>query len=288
MIIGIDLGGTNARAGLVENGRILETCQVKLTHQDSEESTLQQLFSTITPLLQSGIKGIGIGVPSIVDIEQGIVYDVVNIPSWKEVPLKKILEKKFGLPVFINNDVNCLALGEQLYGEAGEFSSFVAIGIGTGLGSAIIIDHKLYNGLNCGSGEIGYIPYLDKNLEFYASGMFFESFSTTAKDAYLAAVQGDTAALEIWSAYGKHLGQVMKIVLYTYAPEAIIIGGGISKAFRFFEASMLSSMDDFIFPKTRQQVRILTSSVENIAIMGAAALVASSPYYQVANGLLQI
>jgi glucokinase len=288
MIIGIDLGGTNARAGLVENGRILETCQVKLSHQDSEESTLQQLYSTITPLLQPGIKGIGIGVPSIVDSEQGIVYDVVNIPSWKEVPLKDILEKKFGLPVFINNDVNCLALGEQLYGEAGEFASFVAVGIGTGMGAAIVIDHKLYNGLNCGSGEIGYIPYLDKNLEFYASGMYFESISTTAKDSYLAALNGDPAAMETWAAYGKHLGQVMKIIMYTYAPEAIIIGGGISTAFRFFETAMLKSMDDFIFPKTRQQVRILPSCVEHIAIMGAAALVASRPYYQVASGFLQI
>lgn len=288
MIIGIDLGGTNARAGLVENGQLLETCQVELTHQDSEEYTLQQLFSTITPLLQPGIKGIGIGVPSIVDIEHGIVYDVVNIPSWKKVPLKEILEKKFGIPVFVNNDVNCLALGEQLYGEAGEFASFVAIGIGTGLGSAIVIDHKLYNGINCGSGEIGYIPYLDRNLEYYASGMFFEAHDTTAKDAFLAAEQGDPGALEIWSAYGTHLGQVMKIVLYTYAPEAIIIGGGISNAFRFFEPAMVRSMEDFIFPKTREQVRIIPSSVKHIAIMGAAALVASSPYYEMANGFLQI
>jgi glucokinase len=276
MIIGVDLGGTNARAGLVNNGRILETCQVKLSDKHSQENTLQQLFSIISPLTSSNIEGIGIGVPSVVDVEAGIVYDVVNIPSWKKVALKEILENRFSLPVYINNDVNCLALGEQQFGQAASFSSFVAVGIGTGLGAAIVIDHKLYTGMQCGSGEIGYIPYLDKNLEFYASGMYFETFSTTAHDAYLAASKGDSAALDIWKSYGQHLGQVMKVIMYTYAPEAIIIGGGLSSAFRFFERSMYQGMEDFLFPNALQQVRIMPSSVENIAIMGAAALVQSN------------
>jgi glucokinase len=273
MIIGVDLGGTNARAGLVKDSTIIDTREVKLSQKHSLEETLNQLYSIISPLTKFDIQGIGIGVPSVVDAEKGIVYDVVNIPSWKKVELKTILEEKYGLPVFVNNDVNCLALGEQLFGKASAFSSFVTIGIGTGLGAAIIIDKKLYNGIYCGSGEIGYIPYLDKNLEYYASGMYFEGFQTTAQKAFEAALDGQPKALELWKRYGNHLGQVMKVVLYTYAPEAIIIGGGISAAYPFFESSMFESMGDFIFPATLQHVTILPSLVKNISIMGAAALV---------------
>lgn len=276
MIIGIDLGGTNIRAGLVDNGRILQIHQSELSEKKSLESTIQQLFSSISSFVNNDIEGIGIGVPSIVDTQKGIVYDVVNIPSWKKVELKKILEEKFGIPTYVNNDVNCLALGEHLFGQASSFSSFVTIAIGTGLGAAIIIDRKLYEGLNCGAGEIGYLPYLDKNLEFYASGMFFETYSTTAYTAYHAALNNDEPALQMWTSYGRHLGEVMKVILYTYAPEAVIIGGGLSNAFPFFETSMHQSMRDFIYPGLLQQVRIFPSSIKNMAILGAAALVHSN------------
>ncbi len=276
MIIGVDLGGTNIRAGLVDNGSILQIYQSELSEKNSLESTLQQLFSGISSFANYDIEGIGIGVPSIVDTKKGVVFDVVNIPSWKKVELKKILEEKFNMPVYVNNDVNCLALGEQLFGQASSFSSFVTIAVGTGLGAAIIIDRKLYEGLNCGAGEIGYIPYLDKNLEFYASGMFFETYSTTAHAAYQAALNHDASALQMWTSYGHHLGEVMKVVLYTYAPEAIFIGGGLSSAFPFFETSMRQSMDDFIYPGLLKQVRIFPSSIKNMAILGAAALVHSN------------
>lgn len=276
MVIGIDLGGTNIRVGLVDNGRILQTNQLKLSEKHSLESTLQQLITSISSFARYNFEGIGIGVPSIVDTKKGIVYDVVNIPSWKKVELKQILEEKFKTPVYVNNDVNCQALGEQLFGQASSFSSFVTVCIGTGVGAAIIIDGKLYEGLNCGSGEIGYIPYLDKNLEYYASGTFFETYSTTAHAAYEAALNNDTSALEIWAAYGHHLGQVLKAILYTYAPEAIIIAGGLSNAFQFFESPMRQSMDDFIYPGLLKQVRIFPSSVKNMAILGAAALVYSN------------
>lgn len=276
MMIGVDLGGTNARAGLVDNGRIVKTYQIKLSEKDSQDSILRQLYSIISPLVDDDIEGIGIGVPSVVDAEQGIVYDVVNIPSWKKVEVKQIFQEKFGKPVYVNNDVNCMAIGEQLFGQGAGFSSFVTVVIGTGLGAAIVIDRKLYTGMHCGSGEIGYIPYLDKNLEHYASGRYFETFSTTAHAAYLAALKGDPEALALWSSYGHHLGEVMKVVLYTYAPEAIIIGGGLSDAFRFFESSMRLSMDDFLFPNTLKQVTIMPSAIQNIAIIGAAALVRSN------------
>jgi len=274
MIIGVDLGGTNIRAGLVEGDVITSINQALLIEKESLHKTISQLISTIAPLVTPGVKGIGIGVPSVVDIDKGIVFDVVNIPSWHRVELKKILETEFNIPVCINNDVNCFALGEHRYGEAKSFSSFVAIAIGTGLGAGIIIHNALYSGNNCGAGEIGSLPYLDKNFEFYTSSSFFESvYSTTALEAHLAALQGSSEALDIWNKYGIHIGNVIKAVAYTYDPEAIVLGGSISKAYAFFESTMKESMNGFQFPESFRKLKILRTKVENIALLGAAALV---------------
>jgi len=274
MFIGVDLGGTNIRAGLIQDGLITAVNQVLLTDKESLSKTIEQLISVISPLVSPGVKGIGIGVPSVVDVENGIVFDVVNIPSWHRVELKKILETEFNKPVCINNDVNCFALGEHRHGQAREFSSFVALALGTGLGAGIIINDALYSGNNCGAGEIGSLPYLDKNFEFYTSSTFFESIhSTTALRSHESAVKGDNNALKIWAEYGFHLGNVIKAVAYTYDPEAIVLGGSIAKAFVFFEEAMKNAMKDFQFPETIKRLKILRSQVDNIALLGAAALV---------------
>ncbi|WP_290791674.1 ROK family protein [Flavihumibacter sp. UBA7668] len=273
MIIGVDLGGTNARAGLIQLGEVVQSISHKLTNKHSLDATLDQLINVIEPLISEEVEGIGIGVPSIVDVDNGIVFDVVNIPSWKKVELKKILENRFGKPVFVNNDVNCFALGEQQFGSAQQFSSFVAISVGTGLGTAIVINRELYLGVNCGAGEIGYFPYLDKNLEYYSSSSFFDIHSTTAEEVFHAAQEGKARALQIWQEYGHHLGNVLKVVLYAYAPEAVLLGGSITNAYRYFEESMLLSMDDFMYPSLLKQVKVIKSKTENIALLGAAALV---------------
>jgi glucokinase len=274
MYIGVDLGGTNLRAGLIENGVITSVNQALLADKDLVQNTLSQLISIIEHLMQPGVKGIGIGVPSVVDVENGIVFDVVNIPSWKRVELKKILETEFKIPVRINNDVNCFALGEHIYGQAKAYSSIVALALGTGLGAGIIINNALYAGNNCGAGEIGLLPYLDNNFEFYTSSTFFESrFSTSAYKAHEDAIVGNAKALQIWGEYGHHLGNVLKAVAYTYDPEAVILGGSISKAFNFFEASMNQAMADFLFPETLKKLKIIRSTTLNIALLGAAALV---------------
>jgi glucokinase len=274
MIIGVDLGGTNIRAGLTEGGVITSIKQALLTDKDSLEKTLSQLIAVIADLITTDVSGIGVGVPSVVDIENGIVFDVVNIPSWKRVELKKILETEFKIPVFINNDVNCFALGEHDYGQAKPYSSFVALALGTGLGAGIVIQNNLYAGHNCGAGEIGLLPYLDKNYEFYNSSTFFETLhATTALKAHEAALSGNKTALAIWNEYGTHLGNVIKAIAYTYDPEAIILGGSISKAYAFFETSMKKCLANFQYPETIKRLKIHVTQVDNIALLGAAALV---------------
>lgn len=272
MIIGVDLGGTNIRAGLIKDSKPVDVRHVNLNEKDSLEKTLEQFITFIEPLVVEGVQGIGIGVPSVVDTENGIVYDVVNIPSWKKVELKKILEAKFQIPVYINNDVNCFALGEHQHGNGKPFASFVALTLGTGIGAGIILNNTLYTGSNCGAGEIGYIPYLDKDFEFYTSSPFFESKSTSPLLAHEAALKGDQHAIDIWIEYGHHLGNIIKAVAYTYDPEAIIIGGSIAKAKALFEKSMHDTLSDFLFPESIKKLKILFTDNEYIQLLGAASL----------------
>ena len=107
MTIGVDLGGTNMRAGIENDGKIFNHRKELVLADRSFDETMTQFIEFIRPLVIADVKGIGIGVPSVVDVEKGIVYNVVNIPSWQRVPLKDILEKEFNIPVSINNDVNC-------------------------------------------------------------------------------------------------------------------------------------------------------------------------------------
>jgi glucokinase len=273
MIIGVDLGGTNIRAGLVEGGRVTSLNQARLFDKESLQGTLSQLVSTISPLFSREVRGIGIGVPSLVDIERGIVYNVANIPSWERVELKKILEEEFRIPVFVNNDVNCLVLGEHTYGVARHFSSVVALALGTGLGAGIIINNSLYVGSNCGAGEIGSLTYLDSNFEEYTSSVFFESrFSTTALQAQVEAEQGSQQAGWMWNEYGLHLGNVIKAVMYMYDPQLIVLGGSISRAYPYFGESMYKALARFQYPESVTRLKILLSESESMAILGAATL----------------
>ncbi|HEV7350946.1 ROK family protein [Telluribacter sp.] len=274
MTIGVDVGGTNIRAGIEIGGSLSRHSSVTLQNKDSLSATLNQLIELIRPLTEFPVTGIGIGVPSVVDISQGIVYNVVNIPSWEKVELKDILEEEFGLPVYINNDVNCFTLGEHRFGLAKGYSSVVGIAMGTGLGSGLITNNELYMGHNCGAGEIGMLPYLDNNIEYYVCSGFFENtYGTTALETYQAALRGNRKAFEIWDEFGKHLGFAVKTILYTYDPEIIVLGGSIAKGYEFFRYSMLRSLDDFAYPQSLKKLKIVPSQNDGITLLGAAALV---------------
>lgn len=277
MKIGVDLGGTNIRAGLIDGETIVNFNSTPLKEKNNLDSTLDQLKSLIHSIFNKDASGIGIGVPSVVDIQNGIVYDVVNIPSWKEVHLKRILEEEFGVPVYINNDVNCFVMGEKHFGFGKKHDSIVGVAIGTGIGAGIIIENKLFSGGNCGAGEIGYLPYLDHDLEYYCSSNFFDKeHHTKGHLVYEAALQNDTEALQLWAEFGKHLGIALRSVVYAYDPEAIILGGAISKAYPFFEEQMKISLRDCHFPNSIKKLKIYISEVENVSMLGAAALVDQS------------
>ena len=120
-VIGIDLGGTKVQTGLIDQGQLRQVFTKEINSSGSEIEVLNEIFHMIDKYENRSFSGIGIGIPSVVDIETGIVYDVVNIPSWKEVHLKEILEKRYNVQVNVNNDANVFVLGEKYFGCAKAF-----------------------------------------------------------------------------------------------------------------------------------------------------------------------
>lgn len=273
MKIGIDLGGTNMRVGLTDGATLVNSVIEPCPSKETEEVVINQLKRQIAQLMSEDVTSIGVGVPSVVDCQQGIVYNVANIPSWKEVHLKEILEKEFGVPVAVNNDANCFALGVWKYGEGKGTKDMVGLTMGTGIGSGIIINGELYNGVNTGAGEIGSLPFKDADYEFYCSSRFFSDLhGDTGANFGKRAQTGDAEAVAVWNEFGQNVGELIKAVLFTYAPEAIIIGGGIASAFSLFEAPMRASLESFPYPANVAATRIMPSTLPNAAILGAGAL----------------
>ena len=272
-ILGIDIGGTKIKLGKVKGREVLKSHIINVDPSDSVEVSLEKLYEAIDAIITDSIEAIGIGVPAVVDLESGVVYDVQNIPSWKEVPMKDLIQDRYQIPAHINNDANCFALGEKYFGKAMNHANCVALSLGTGLGMGIIINNELYNGVLCGAGEVGMLPYKDKILEHYAGSFFFDGkYGQSAKELYKKALMNDSTALMAFGEYGVHLGEAIKAILYMFAPEAIILGGSISRAYTFFEKSLQSALDTFAYQKQLEHFKIETSDLVDSPELGAAAL----------------
>ena len=273
MRIAIDLGGTNVRVASVlpdgQFGRILsEPCLAT----GSETEVLEQLYRLIDDLFCHEVDGIGIGVPSVVDTEKGIVYNVVGIPSWQEVHLKDLLEARYHVPAAVDNDCNCFALGVTRFGKDGPHKEAFCITLGTGVGGSLVVDGRLYHGRNAGAGEIGSIPYLDRDYEYYCSSRFFVGKGTTGKDTAIAAAAGDPSALAIMKEFGGHIGKLIQMIMFAYDPAVIILGGSISKAFSLYCEPMWKVIREFPYPKSVENLDLYSTDLDNPGILGAALL----------------
>ncbi|MFD0792746.1 ROK family protein [Mucilaginibacter litoreus] len=273
-VIGIDLGATNVRGAILAGGEISGIIGIPIQSNGSVEDVLADIYQVVDELLLSGdITAIGIGVPSIVDVEKGIVYDVLNIPSWKEVHLKKLMQEKYNLPVYINNDANCFAVGEYYYGKGKGSSSMIGLTMGTGLGAGVIINHHLYAGFNCGAGEFGFLPYGNNLLEYYASGSFFSlTNGINGGKVFKDAQNGEAYALQLFKEFGKHVGYAIKMVMYTYDPQMIVLGGSARHGYEYFKETMWEEINTFAFSSSVKKIKIEVSEMHNSGIIGAAAL----------------
>jgi glucokinase len=272
-LVGVDIGGSNLKAGKVVNGKIEKKSIKSVPKNATYDQVLTDLFTCIDEVITPNTERIGIGVPGIVDISEGVAYDVQNIPAWKLIPLKELLRERYGISVYLNNDANCFALGEKIYGKGLPYKNFVSLSLGTGIGMGIIINNSLYNGVLCGAGEIGMVSYKESIIENYASSFFFvQKYGLHPIEVFERAEKGEARSIIAFQDFGFHLAEAIKTILYLYAPEAILIGGSISKAYKYFQESLQANLKSFAYKKQIENLKIEVSTNQGSPILGAAAL----------------
>ena len=273
MLLGIDIGGTTISLGLVEGHEIVKQNRAPSFQKNATlEETMDYLAGRIKEIITPEVTSIGVGVPTLVDVKKGIVYDAMNIPSWKTVPLKDILEKRFGIPVNVNNDANCFALGASARLN-GEHDVLVGVTLGTGTGIGIMMGGQLFCGDNCGAGEIGSVPYNGKDFESFCSKKFFTSRGWKPREAVKAADEGDPDAISFFDDFGKHLGELMSLVMYSYDPGVVVFGGGIANTYDYFKKSMDKALRKrYPYKHALDRLVIKVMPQEDIALLGASLL----------------
>lgn len=273
-ILGLDIGGTGIKGGILINGHLADIRTIPTPADQDHDHILETIAQFIESYTQYDFVGIGIGIPGLVNAEKGIVLNLSNIPAFQHVELKDFIENRFSKPVFINNDANCFALGVHKFGVGRKFNNIVGLTLGTGLGGGIVIHGHLYGGVHSAAGEWCSVNYLDKDFENYCSSKFFlNHYNSKPKPLAKRAILGDDIAMQAFVEYGKHIGELIKHIMYALAPEAIILGGSIRKSYPLFKDSMHKTVSTFNYPTVLENVQILLSELDETAIHGAVALV---------------
>jgi Transcriptional regulator/sugar kinase len=274
--IGVDVGGTKMHFALIGSGKVIKELRLSTDAYGSQEAVLEDLKKGVGELMDDTVIGVGVGVPGLVDPSRGIVHNVQNIPAWKNVPIQSTLESCFNVPVRVGNDANCFALGVKFFGKGFSFSDVIGMTMGTGLGAGVVINDNLYVGNQSIAGEFGGIRYLDATYEDYCSGKFFNrNYDHDALYYSQKAAEGDAEALEIYRQFGLHVGEMLKTVMLSFGPQAIIFGGSLSKAFPYFKGGMDESLAAFPHQHVVKSTLIGVSDNPSMAVLGAASLIFS-------------
>ncbi len=270
-IIGLNLEGKQLEIGRFKNERIESLKSFTISPDKEAEIVVQEIQSAIDSLFNKQVAGIGIGVPGVVDIDAGIVRNATNIPSWENVPLRKLLEERYKVPIYIDNDANCFTAGVKYFGKGKNYQHLIGLIIGTGMGAGIIIDGKLWSGPNGNAGEFGKIPYLKHDLEYYCSEKYFTNIHHVAVKEIMEKLEAeDSKSKRIVEEFGKHLGFAIYTIINSVDPQIIVLGGELSRAFPYFEDSMKETLASL----TDSDTNIIIKANDNpkVAVIGASAL----------------
>jgi glucokinase len=310
VVIGIDIGATYTKYGYVDRkGNCFLDSSVNTYGHPDVNSFLDKLFDTIKKAYESSktdfkILGIGVGAPN-GNYYSGSIEYAPNL-RWKGViPLASLIKNYFDIPVAVTNDANAAALGEMMYGGAGNMKDFIVITLGTGLGSGIVVNGNVVYGHDGFAGELGHIVAVDNGrqcgcgkrgcLETYASATgikrtVFELLSENNEDSELrkisfdnltskmifeAAERGDKIALEAFEITGRILGRNLANAIAFSSPEAIFLFGGLAAAGDFIFAPTREHMEKNLLKIFQNKVKLLPSGLQdkNAAVLGAAGLI---------------
>mgnify|MGYP000004721697 FL=1 len=264
--VGVDIGGTNLKAGLVdENGVLLATQKMKVASIADDEglawtvaSLVQELARTVN-IPVSDVASVGVGVPGTVEIRSGSINYTCNLPL-RNVPLRKLFHRYLSIPLYIENDANCAALAEYLVGAGRDSKRFVTVTLGTGVGAGIVHNGKIYHGANGMAGEVGHMVIQRDGLpcpcgrrgcwEQYASATALKRLTAEAlaahpdsilaqvvaenegrvsgQSAFIAARRGDPVGQQVCDEYVDYLACGVVNVVNIFQPDTLAIGGGVS------------------------------------------------------------
>jgi glucokinase len=317
--IGIDLGGTNVVAVIIDDkGKISGHKQFPTCGPKGPDFVIKNIADKITELINetkiplSNIKNIGIGSPGPLDSKKGTIMGAVNLPGWKYVELKKQIEKYLNIKTGIENDANCAVYGEKWIGAAKNAKDVVGFTLGTGVGGGIIIDGKLIRGANYNAAEIGHTSLNPDGrlckcgahgcLEQYASATAIANFAKeriksggksiiteivkgdinkiTSKTVYEALISRDKLAKEVWDEFIKYLGAGIANVMQTLNPEIVVIAGGVINAGKYLFDPLINAVKKQTFPQIFEIVKIVPARLGELAgAIGAAGIVINESDY---------
>jgi glucokinase len=269
--IGVDLGGTNLRAAIIDtdSGEILCQRRSLTLAREGQEAVITRMLRLIEELASEGdlapseIKGVGIGVPGTLNIDQGLILFLTNLPGqWREVPLQQIMQERSGYPVALINDVRAMTLSEWVFGAGRGVDNMACFAIGTGIGGGFVLNGRFHLGNGGTAGEFGHqVVEIDGPscgcggrgcLELYASGPAIAAMGVkevlhghttrigemvgydlnriTADVIVQAAREGDALAAGILGRAGVYLGIAVSNVVSILSPQRVVFGGGVAQA----------------------------------------------------------
>ncbi|MEW6009131.1 MAG: ROK family protein [Candidatus Omnitrophota bacterium] len=301
-VVGLDLGGTNVKLAIFKRGfkDIISELQFSTKEFPTKKLLFKKIIGSIEVIIadlkltHSDILGLGIGVPGPVDTKRGLVYYFPNIPGWKNVALKKMLETKLKFPIFLDNDVKLMALAELKFGVAKNVKNCLCLTLGTGVGGALILEGKLFRGSSFVAGEIGHIPISLNGPRCNCGGKgCLERFignrqilmkakqsfgrEITLEELSRLAIKGNKKAIAIWQDLSEKLAIALTGLINVFNPQLIVIGGGLSNAGSTLFTSLRLAIKRRAMKPHLKGLKILKSGLGiNSGLIGASILVEDS------------
>jgi len=294
-LLALDIGGTKINAGLISlSGRIIIRQRNKTQTQKNKATILKNIFKTIDNLLawakihKLKILAIGLGIAGQVDPERGIFRAGANFPShFRNIPLKKILEKKYSYPVSLDNDARLFTLGEAYFGQGKKYKNIIGLTLGTGIGGGIIIDKKIYRGKDGVAGEFGHFTLKANNsncscgkkghFEALASGRAISNLYKNLTGQKLSAKkieekmkQGEKTAKIAVEQASQNLALGLANLINTLNPEIIILGGGLIRFKNFWQLAFKLLKKEKIYPFNLKTKVVVSRLGDDANLLGAA------------------
>ncbi|MFZ6036610.1 MAG: ROK family protein [Patescibacteria group bacterium] len=292
--IGLDVGGTKIQAGVItRTGRVIDSVQFA-NDISTTRRTLAQIMAAIDHFFRTHtIGGIGVGITGVVESAAGVVVSSPNLPrDWHRIPLGRLLKNKYHVPISIDNDANCCALAEALIGRGKRYSVVLGLTIGTGIGTGLVIDKKLYRGglqavefghtvisdsqVRCSCGRPGHFEALVSGTALVAAYRRQTGTTKTSYQIIAEARAGKRAARQTLHTMSGYLARGLANATQAYSPDIIVLGGGLARVSALVKPA-LKKVPTLVRAVQTRRPHIVTSRLHYDAGIIGAALLAHQP-----------